>query len=85
MKKPVRLTKHAVEPCRERGTNETEIREAITRGSRELAKQGRYLYRANFQYNHDWQGRFYRIKQVVPVVREEIGETVVITVYTFYF
>jgi len=28
---------------------------------------------------------FYRIKQVVPVVAEQEAETVVITVYTFYF
>jgi hypothetical protein len=45
----------------------------------------RLLYRANFQYNKYWQGKFYRIKQVAPVVKEEAYEIVVITVYTFYF
>jgi hypothetical protein len=30
-------------------------------------------------------GRFYRIKQVAPVIVEEEAEVVVITVYTLYF
>ena len=32
-----------------------------------------------------WQDKFYAIKQVAPVVKEEANEIVVITVYTFYF
>ncbi len=38
--KPIRLTKHAREQANERGASEAEIREAITKGSREPAKQG---------------------------------------------
>ncbi len=83
--KSIRLTKHALEQCVERGTDKTEISEAIRVGSIEPAKQDRLLYRANFQYNKYWQGKFYRIKQVAPVVKEEAYEIVVITVYTFYF
>jgi len=33
----------------------------------------------------EWQGRFYAIKQVAPVVVEAQNEWVVVTVYTFYF
>ena len=83
--KPIRLIPHALEQCAERGATEAEVREAIERGNREPAKKGRFMYRANFQYNRLWQGQFCRIKQVAPVVAEEETEIVVITVYTFYF
>ena len=80
--KKITLTKHAIEQCVERGTNESEIREAVARGIKEPAKGGRTLCRANFQFNGTWQGRAYRIKQVAPVIIEESEELVVITVYT---
>jgi hypothetical protein len=83
--KPIRLTAHAVEECVERGTNETEIREAIEHGIREPAKRGRFMCRLNFQYAAPWQDKFYAIKQVAPVAVEEQNEIVVVTVYTFYF
>jgi len=82
---PIRFTNHAREQARERGANETEIRHAITNGSRQPAKHARVLCRFNFNYDKDWQGRHYRIKQVAPVIKEKTNETVVITVYTFYF
>lgn len=83
--KPIRLTKHAREQASERGTNEAEINEAITDGSREPAKHGRKLCRHNFRFGETWQGKQYPIKQVAPVIKEEPDEIVVITVYTFYF
>jgi hypothetical protein len=83
--KPIRFTAHAAEQCGERGASHAEVEEAIRTGTKEPAKRGRFLYRANFQYNAKWQGVFYRIKQVVPVVAEEEAEIVLITVYTFYF
>ncbi|TDI92521.1 MAG: DUF4258 domain-containing protein [Caldithrix sp.] len=81
----IRLTKHALEQCQERGTNEDEVRESILQGSRQEGKKGKFLYRLNFQYDSEWQGTYYRIKQVAPVVAEEKSEIVVITVYTFFF
>lgn len=83
--KPIRLSRHAGEQCVERGTTADEVREAVREGTCERAKQGRLLCRANFQYNAEWHGRFYRIKQVAPVIVEEEAEVVVITVYTLYF
>jgi len=80
-----RLTKHAREQASERGANEAEVKEAITKGSREPAKHGRKLCRYNFRFGKNWQGKHYPIKQVAPVVKEEPNEIVVITVYTFYF
>jgi hypothetical protein len=83
--KPIRLTTHALEQLVERGATEAEVREAIQRGVREPVKRGRFMVRLNFQYNSEWQGRFYAIKQVAPVVVEAQNEVVVVTVYTFYF
>lgn len=59
---PIRLTKYAQEQCIERGTNEAEISDAIGTGNRKAAKKGRFLYQSNFQYNAEWQGKFYAIK-----------------------
>ena len=83
--KPIRLTRHAQEQCLERGATDTEVRYAIAHGSFEPAKFGRVLYRFNFAFGQLWQGHCYAIKQVAPVIKEEVYEIVVITVYTFYF
>jgi hypothetical protein len=39
----------------------------------------------NLEFNREWDGRYFRIQQVAPVVVEEEDRFVVITVYTFYF
>jgi len=83
--KPIRLTIHAREQCEERGAMVAEVKRAIEQGAREPAKRGRFMHRLNFQYNAEWQGRFYAIKQVAPVVAEAQNEIIVVTVYTFYF
>jgi len=83
--KRIRLSKRAHEQAEERGATQAEVREAIRKGSREAAKNGREICRYNFVFNRRWQGKHYRIKQVAPVIKEEANETIVITVYTFYF
>jgi hypothetical protein len=83
--KPIRLTKHAVEQCLERGASPDEVREAIASGVREPARHDRLLCRLNFQYNDLWNGRFYAVKQVAAVITETHDEIVVITVYTFFY
>lgn len=83
--KPVRLTRHAQEQCMERGASDHEVRQAVEQGMREPAKHGRELCRFNVPFNATWQGRYYAVKQVAPVIKEEAAEVVVITVYTFYF
>jgi hypothetical protein len=83
--KPIRFTRHSIEQCAERGATQHEVIHAIRHGSREPAKLGRLLCRENFQYKADWNGHFYAIKQVAPVLLETKKEIVVITVYTFYF
>ena len=83
--KPVRLTKHAIHQCRERGTDEAEVAQAVRDGLGEAARRGRWMYRYNVPFNAVWQGRHYAVKQVAPVVAKEEDESVVVTVYTFYF
>ena len=81
----IRFTQHSILQCKERGTNEKEILDAIEKGESENVKNGRIMYRSNFQYNREWGGKFYKIKQVAPVVKKEDNELIVITIYTFYF
>ena len=83
--KAIRLTAHAIEQCAERGTDESEVREAIRIGKAEDAKSGRKLYRHNGVFGNRWKGKYYKFKQVAPVVVEEDNEIVVVTVYAFYF
>ncbi len=83
--KPIRLTKHAQEQCIERGTNQFEIIQAIQLGTKKIAKNDRFRYEAIFQYNEQWQGKFYALKRVAAIVAETNIELLVITVYTFYF
>jgi hypothetical protein len=83
--KRIRLSKHAQEQARERGATEAEVKEAVRKGSREPTTRGREMCRYNFVFERKWQGKHYSIKQVAPVIKEEADETIVITVYTFYF
>lgn len=69
----------------ERGASEAEVLEAIITGERVPAKRDRTVFRRNFRYERTWSGKFYRTKQVMPVVKEGAGHAIVITVYTFYF
>ena len=83
--KPIRLTRHALEQCQERGATREEVEQAILSGESEPARGGRWLCRWNFEYRAAWYGEYYRVKQVVPVVVEKADEIVVITVYTYCF
>ncbi len=83
--KPIRLTYHAREQCAERGATEDEVKQAIMKGSREVAKYDRILCRYNIPFGQMWNGKLYQIKQVAPVIKETATETIVITVYTFFF
>jgi hypothetical protein len=83
--KRIRLTEHARLQCAERGATEAEVLQAVREGIQEPAKQDRISCRFNFPFNRTWQGNWYAVKQVAPVIKEESEEIVVITVYTFYF
>jgi hypothetical protein len=81
----ITFTSHALEQAELRGTNKAEIALAIEQGEEIPAKKGRFMTRKNFEFNSNWQGKRYKIKQVAPVFVKENEKIVVITVYTFYF
>jgi hypothetical protein len=83
--KPVVFTVHARKRMVERGAREEDVIEAIRIGEREPAQRGLTLCRLNLEFHREWDGRYYRMQQVAPVVAEEPDRIVVITVYTFYF
>lgn len=83
--KPIVLTRHAREQCVERGALEDEVIEAVRDGAREPADLGREMCRIDVPFESIWHGTYYSVKQVAAVVAEEPEETVVVTVYTFYF
>ena len=83
--KPIRITPHARLRSQARGATEEEVLRAIREGIPESAKKGRALYRLNIEFNAEWMGEKYAVKQVVPVVAEQADELVVVTVYVFYF
>ena len=80
MAKPVVFTGHARSRMKERGASEADVLEAIRSGEREAAQRGLFLYRLNLEFKREWSGRHYAVKQVVPVVAEESGRLVVVTV-----
>ena len=83
--KKISFSQHALEQIKERGTSRLEVEEAIRNGEQIPAKKGRIAFRYNFQFNAKWQDKEFAIKQVMPIVVEENGGYIVVTVYTFYF
>jgi len=76
---------HAREQLALRGGTEAEVQAAILEGEGLPAERGRTAFRKNFPFLSDWKGRYYEVKQVIPVVVEEEDAIVVVTVYVFYF
>ncbi|MFH0800590.1 MAG: DUF4258 domain-containing protein [Pseudomonadota bacterium] len=85
MEKTIQFSKHALGQMDERGISQNEVVEAIRSGEQSPAKKGRLSFRKNFVFEKMWAGRFYRIKQVVPIVIEEKLSLVVVTAFSFYF
>lgn len=83
--KPIIFTHHALKRMRERGAREEDVHEAMRIGECEPAQRGLVQYRLNLEFKREWDGRYYGVQQVVPVVAEEEERTVLVTVYTFYF
>ena len=83
--KTIVLSRHALEQMPDRGTTREEVEAAIHTGERVPVKEGRVAFRKNFPFQQDWKGRYYEVKQVMPIVFEESDTMVVVTVYVFYF
>jgi Domain of unknown function (DUF4258) len=83
--KPIRLSAHARENMRSRGTTEQEVVEAIRTNPWARAELGRRECRKDFTYRQYWNDRLYTTKQVRPIFVDEAHEIVVVTVYVYYF
>lgn len=70
--KPIVFTGHALRRMRERGAREEDVRQAIRAGERESAQRGLILYRLSLEFKREWDGRYYAVQQVVPIVAEEL-------------
>lgn len=82
--KPVEFSAHALDKMLDRGAGEEEVLLAIRSGSSEPARGRRVMFRKNFDFHRQWRGKHYAVKQVAPVVAEEIDRLVVV-VYVYYF
>lgn len=82
--KDITFSEHAIKQMNDRGAYQEEVIQTIRTGEKLPAKHGRSGYRHNFQYNNKWGNKFYHIKQIIPIVKEE-KSIIVITVYVFYF
>ena len=83
--KPIRLSKHALGYSVSRGFTVAEVEEAIRTCVWGAAKLGRLDCRKDFSFGQNWNGKIYATRQVRLVFVDEAEETVVITVYTYYF
>ena len=79
------FSKHALDQMLRRGVAEEEVESAIREGEIIPAKKGRLAFRKNFPFRSEWKGKYYEMKQVMPIVVKEEKQFVVITVYVFYF
>lgn len=82
----IEIHAHAQDRMKKRGASESEVAQTIRKAEWEAAKKGRWEAKMNFPYGRKWEGKFYGVKQVVPVfTRQDDGSLLVITVYVFYF
>ncbi len=84
MKKIV-FSQHALDQLHDRGATKEEVKLAIQDGEKVPAKKGRSAFRKNFRFDSKWKDKHYEIKQVMPIVVQQAEETIVVTVYVFYF
>lgn len=76
---------HARDSMRKRGASAEEVKEVIDSSKWQETKKGRFEAKQDFPHNAEWNGKFYKTKQVNPVFVVEDGAIVVITVFAFYF
>lgn len=83
--KEIIFSQHALEQINDRGTNPEEVKEAIINGEKLPAKKDRVAFRKNYLFDSMWKNHYYKVKQVMPIVKEETDKYIVITIYVFYF
>jgi len=84
VEKVIEFSQHALDNMADRGASREEVELTIRTGECLPAKKGRLSFRKNYSYNSMWKGKFYQVKQVMPIVAEESDRFMVVTVYTFF-
>lgn len=87
MVKPIYFSTHARERMLLRGAEENEVIIAIRSGNWQLAKQGKFSARTQFDFNNQSpiNQQFYVYKAVKPIFTEASERIVVVTVNVYYF
>jgi hypothetical protein len=81
----IRFHPHARERMAERGATEREVTAAVEKGERFEAKFDRIGFRRNFVFEKQWQGKYYKTKQVEAYAVRQGKDWLVITVIAKYF
>lgn len=81
----VRFHPHALERMAQRGATEKEVRDTVAKGERFEAKFGRSGFRRNFMFEKQWQGRYYKTKQIEVYAIHEDDDWLVISIIARYF
>lgn len=81
----VRFHSHATERIVQRGATEREVAVTVETGEQFKAKFGRTGFRRNFAFEKQWQGNYYKTKQIEAYAVREVDDWLVISVITRYF
>jgi hypothetical protein len=82
--KPIYFTNHAKKRMEERQVEEKEVVHAIRNNKWESSEE-RFSTSEVFPFNKYHYGRYYKLKEVIPIFVEEEKSIWVITVYSFFF
>ena len=83
-RKAIFISNHATQQLAFRGAVELEVLEAIRGADWKPAELGRLECRKDYSYEKEWNGKYYKTKQVRPIFVEEETRIVVVTVYVYY-
>lgn len=81
----VTIHPHAEQRAKERGALADEITDTVNSGEQFPAKFERTGFRKNFDYNTDWNNKYYATKQIEAYCVNENNQWLVITVIVKYF
>jgi hypothetical protein len=80
----IQIDLHTLQRAKERGTNESEIRDIIKTGFPVEAKYGNKGKAKIYDFNQKRLGEYYRQKRVEVIYTIEDNNIITITVYVFY-
>ena len=79
------FTKHSLKQIESRGILQKEITESIYHSTWHNAEYSRFSATRVFMFNDNWEGEFYRQKEVKVIFKKENDKIIVITSIARYF